>query len=54
MELKTQIEQEKKTAKDLHSQNVRLNSLVKIGQDALRASEVMNMSQQVIFSLYIG
>ena len=38
-ELKTLLEKEKKTSKDLNLQNVRLNSLVKIGHQSLKMEE---------------
>lgn len=37
--LRGDLEKEKKTAKDLHMQNVKLNSLVKIGQDSLKLEQ---------------
>jgi myosin heavy subunit len=40
-DLKTKLEKEKKISKDFSSQMVRLNSLVKIGQDALKAEQEM-------------
>ncbi|XP_035219489.1 ribosome-binding protein 1-like isoform X1 [Stegodyphus dumicola] len=40
-DLKTKLEKEKKISKDFSSQMVRLNSLVKIGQDALTAEQEM-------------
>ena len=36
-ELQAQLEREKKSAKELQMQNVKLRSLVKIGEDSLRA-----------------
>jgi hypothetical protein len=38
-ELKTSLEKEKKISKDLNLQNVRLNSLVKIGHESLKMEE---------------
>lgn len=38
-ELRAQLEKEKKTSKDLNIQNVRLNSLVKIGHESLKMEE---------------
>ncbi|XP_023242830.1 ribosome-binding protein 1-like isoform X1 [Centruroides sculpturatus] len=38
-QIKVQLEKEKKITKDLSAQTVKLNSLVKIGQDALRAEQ---------------
>jgi len=38
-ELKVSLEKEKKTARELNLQNVRLNSLVKIGHESLKMEE---------------
>ena len=38
-ELKAQLEKERKVCKDLNMQNVRLNSLVKIGHESLKMEE---------------
>ncbi|XP_054720466.1 ribosome-binding protein 1-like isoform X2 [Uloborus diversus] len=40
-DLKTKLEDEKKTSKNFSSQMIKLNSLVKIGQDALTAEQEM-------------
>ena len=53
-QLKQQLEKEKKIAKDLTTQNVKLNSLVKIGQDALKAEQDRVQELQAQLSLKNG